>query len=162
MRDDWMASPTQWTWVWVSSGSWWWTGKSGVLQSMGLQRVGPDWATELNWTELILLSLGLLICKTGDNRTYVVVLCGSDMQQVCLNLQSLIVDFFKSVEFVTILLLLLSLFLMFWSLLFNVLVFLPWGMWDFSSPIRDHTRNPCIGRQNLNHWTTREVPCRLL
>ena len=47
--DGWMASPTQWTWVWVSSGSWWWTGKPGVLQSMGLQRVGHDWATELNW-----------------------------------------------------------------------------------------------------------------
>ena len=42
---------TQWTWVWTSSGSWWWTGKPGVLQSMGLQKVGHDWATELNWTE---------------------------------------------------------------------------------------------------------------
>ena len=40
---------TRWTWVWVSSGSWWWTGKPGVLQSMGLQRVGHDWATELYW-----------------------------------------------------------------------------------------------------------------
>ena len=48
--DGWMASPTQWTWVWVNSGSWWWTGRPGVLQSMGLQRVGHDWATELNWT----------------------------------------------------------------------------------------------------------------
>ena len=46
--DGWLASPTQWTWVWVSSGSWWWTGKPGVLQSMGLQRVRLDWATELN------------------------------------------------------------------------------------------------------------------
>ena len=43
--DGWMASPTQWTWVWVNSGSWW-----GVLQSMGPQRVGHDWATEQNWT----------------------------------------------------------------------------------------------------------------
>ena len=48
--DGWMASPTQWTWVWVNSGSWWWTGRPGVLQSMGSQRVGKDWATELNWT----------------------------------------------------------------------------------------------------------------
>ena len=47
--DGWMASPTQWTWVWASSGSWWWTGRPDVLQSMGLQRVGHDWATELNW-----------------------------------------------------------------------------------------------------------------
>ena len=49
--DGWMASPTQWTWVWVSSGSWWWTGRPGVLQSMRSQRVGHDWPTELNWTE---------------------------------------------------------------------------------------------------------------
>ena len=47
--DGWMASPTQWTWVWVSSGSWWWTGKPGVLQSMRSQRVRHDWVTELNW-----------------------------------------------------------------------------------------------------------------
>ena len=42
-----MASSTQWTWVWVNSGSWWWTGRPGVLQSMGSQRVKHDWATEL-------------------------------------------------------------------------------------------------------------------
>ena len=47
--DGWMASLTQWTWVWVNSGSWWWTGRPGVLQFMGSQRVGHDWATELNW-----------------------------------------------------------------------------------------------------------------
>ena len=47
--DGWMASLTQWTWVWVNSGSWWWTGRPGVLGFMGLQRVGHDWATELNW-----------------------------------------------------------------------------------------------------------------
>ena len=47
--DGWMASLTQWTWVWLNSGSWWWTGMSGVLQPMGLQRVGHDWETELNW-----------------------------------------------------------------------------------------------------------------
>ena len=46
---SWMVSPTCWTWVWACSGSWWWTGKPGVLQSMGLQRVGHDWVTELNW-----------------------------------------------------------------------------------------------------------------
>ena len=49
--DGWMASPTWWTWVWVNSGSWWWTGRPGVLQFMGSQRAGPDWATELNWSE---------------------------------------------------------------------------------------------------------------
>ena len=50
--DGWMASLIQWTWVWVNSGSWWWTRRCGVLQSMGSQRVGHNWATELNWTEL--------------------------------------------------------------------------------------------------------------
>ena len=50
--DGWMASPTRWTWVWVNSRSWWWTGRPGMLRFMGSQRVGQDWATELNWTEL--------------------------------------------------------------------------------------------------------------
>ena len=45
----WMASPTQWSWVWVSSGSWWWTGRPGVLWFMGSQIVGHNWATELSW-----------------------------------------------------------------------------------------------------------------
>ena len=48
--DGLMASLTQWTWAWVNSRSWWWTGKPDVLQSMGLQRVRQDWVTELNWT----------------------------------------------------------------------------------------------------------------
>ena len=47
--DCWMASPTQWTWVWVNSRSWWWTGRSGVLRFMGSQRIRHDWASELNW-----------------------------------------------------------------------------------------------------------------
>ena len=53
-----MVSLTWWTWVWVSSGSWWWTGKLGVMQSMGSQRVGHNWVTELNWShELLIISL---------------------------------------------------------------------------------------------------------
>ena len=44
--DGWMASPTRWTWVWVNSRSWWWTGRPGV------QMVGHNWATELNWTDV--------------------------------------------------------------------------------------------------------------
>ena len=67
-RDSWMASPTQWTWVWASSGSWWWTGKPGVLQSMGLQRVGHNWATELNWT----------ICKIDSQWKFAVWLQSSN------------------------------------------------------------------------------------
>ena len=57
--DGWKASLTQWIWVWVGSRSWWWTGKPGILQSMGLQRVRHNWATELNWTERFLQSLTL-------------------------------------------------------------------------------------------------------
>ena len=49
--DGWMASLTGWTWVWVNSGSWWWTGRASVLRFMGSQRVGHDWVTELNWDE---------------------------------------------------------------------------------------------------------------
>ena len=55
--NGWMASPTQWTWVWVNSGGWWWTGKPGVLQFMGSQRIGHNWVTELNWTKLNYLGL---------------------------------------------------------------------------------------------------------
>ena len=47
--DGWMASLTRWMWVWVDSGSWWWTGRPGMLRFMGSLRVGQDWATELNW-----------------------------------------------------------------------------------------------------------------
>ena len=47
--DGWMASRTRWTWVWVYSGSWWWTGRPHLLRFMGLQSVGHDWVTELNW-----------------------------------------------------------------------------------------------------------------
>jgi len=48
--DGWMASLTRWTWVWVNSRRWWWTGRPGALRFMGSQRVGHNWATELNWT----------------------------------------------------------------------------------------------------------------
>ena len=59
--DGWMASPTWWTWVSVNFGSWWWTGRPGVLRFMGSQRVGHDWATELNWVVSNLL-LNIFIC----------------------------------------------------------------------------------------------------
>ena len=49
-------SPAQWTWVWLNPGSWWWTGRPGMLQCMGSQRVGNDWVTELNWTEYLTIN----------------------------------------------------------------------------------------------------------
>ena len=55
-QDGWIVSPTQWTWVWVGSRRWWKTGQPRMLQSMGLQRVGHDWATELNWFQIFLPS----------------------------------------------------------------------------------------------------------
>ena len=74
-----MTSLTQWTWVWVDSRSWWWTGRPGVLRFMGSQRVGHDWATELNWIDALfdfsfwLTSLCIVgsrfihLCRTGPN-----------------------------------------------------------------------------------------------
>ena len=50
--DGWMASPIRWTWIWINSGSWWWTGRPGVLQSMGSQRVRHNWVTELHSSEV--------------------------------------------------------------------------------------------------------------
>ena len=53
----WMSSLIQLTWFWVDSGSWWWTGKPGVLRFMGSKRVGHDWATGMKWSELILRNI---------------------------------------------------------------------------------------------------------
>ena len=62
-----MASPTQWTWVWVNSGSWWWTGRPGMLCSMGLQRVRHHWATELNWTDMCMYDRFILPLSCQGN-----------------------------------------------------------------------------------------------
>ena len=56
--DGWVASLTRWTWVWVNSGSWWWTGRPGMLRFMGSQRVGLDWVTELNSLNFVWLVQG--------------------------------------------------------------------------------------------------------
>ena len=75
-----MASPTQWKWVWVNSGNWWWTGRPGVLPSMGSQRVRHDWATELNWTDwnrhAYYLSLLLLGFPSGSADKRLCLQCG--------------------------------------------------------------------------------------
>ena len=57
--EDWMPLPTQWAWVWVNSGSWWWTARHSVLQSMGSQRVRHDWTTELK-TNIVLCSANFI------------------------------------------------------------------------------------------------------
>ena len=61
--DGWMAIPTPWTWVWASSGSWWWTGRPGMLQSMGSQRVGHNWVTQLNWIHAVLNTCALSLIQ---------------------------------------------------------------------------------------------------
>ena len=72
--DGWMASRTLWTWVWVNSGRWWWTGRPRVLRFMGSQKVGQDWVTELNWTHMLsefpivfLLLISCLITLCSEN-----------------------------------------------------------------------------------------------
>ena len=69
-RDGWMASPTQRTWVWVNSRSWWWTGKPGILQSVGSQRVRHYWATELNTTSQNKNCISWLLYITKHLNTY--------------------------------------------------------------------------------------------
>ena len=59
--DGYMTSPSQWTWVWANSGSSWWTGRPGMLQSMRLQRIRHEWVNELNWTKG---NASLKTCKT--------------------------------------------------------------------------------------------------
>ena len=78
--DGWMASLTQWTWVWVNSESWWWTGRPGMLQSMGSQKLGHDWATELTdwwmWDILILKTSFVVFLKFKLNWLSCVFICG--------------------------------------------------------------------------------------
>ena len=76
--DGWMASPTQWTWAWVNSGSWWWTGRPGMLQSMGPQRVRHDWVTELNWILEFLVTVG------KKKKKYLSALCLSETVKMTL------------------------------------------------------------------------------
>ena len=67
--EDWkvQGSPTQWTWVWVNSGSWWWTGRPGVLRFMGSWRVGHEWATELNRPWVLFCCIKLNFSKALDH-----------------------------------------------------------------------------------------------
>ena len=90
--DGWMGSSTLWTWVWLDSGSWWWTGRPGVLRFMGSQRVEHDWATELNWT------VSLYVCSTVDSpvsgyvgcfpllTVVIMLVMDPEAQIICLNL----------------------------------------------------------------------------
>ena len=85
--DGWMASPTLWTWVWVSSGNWWRTGKPIVLQSMGLQRVRQDWMTELYWLEFSRISS--LLSSVTKITLYNVFISNSNLLSLQLLFQNL-------------------------------------------------------------------------
>ena len=77
--DGWMVSPTQWAWVWVNSGSWWWTGRPGVLRFMGSQRVGHDWVTKLNWIACLCFPGGSVVKNlSAMQETQVWSLCQED------------------------------------------------------------------------------------
>ena len=80
-----MASPTRWKWVLVSSGSWWWTGKPGVLQSTGLQRVGHDWVTELNWSQNRPSPYSRLWKKVANTRSFLWIESESESHSVMSN-----------------------------------------------------------------------------
>ena len=67
--DGWMSSPTQWTWVWVNSGRWWWTGRPGVLRFMGRKEL--DTTEQLNWTELMLSEISQRKTNTVCYHLYV-------------------------------------------------------------------------------------------
>ena len=94
--DGWMASPTQWTWVWVNSGSRWWTGRPGVLQSMGLQRVRHDWVTELNWTVQITLKNFEVSLNLGSDKTHVLWIIYNSPNKVFFRNHDFLFSFFVS------------------------------------------------------------------
>ena len=83
--DGWMASPTRWTWVWVNSGSWWWTGRPGVLQFVGSQRVGHDCATELNWLiPSFETNITVQCCPLHSTVRRTLLICANDCNPGCI------------------------------------------------------------------------------
>ena len=91
--DGWMASPTWWTWIWVNSRRWWWTGRPGILQFMGSQSVGHNWATELSWTKSItqkLMSCSSTWCTKSAYPFFFTLLKGLCCSSSCLWLFSLL------------------------------------------------------------------------
>ena len=83
--DGWMASPTWWVWVWVNSGSLCWTGRPGMLRFVGLQRVGHDWATELNWIDWICF-LHLCLCFRFEYEFICTIFLDSTYKWYCMTI----------------------------------------------------------------------------
>jgi len=131
--DGWIASLTRWTWVWVNSGSWWWTGRPCMLRFMGSQRVGHDWATGLNWNQMWIIELIVLsfICLRLCHHSYVIRMFENLPWQMP-ELQGLYLFF-----------------LYFWSHHTACGILFPWpGIEPMPSRLEGHS---------LNQWTAREV-----
>ena len=133
--DDEMAGWHHWLngWVWVNSGSWWWTGRPGVLRFMGLQRVGHDWSTELNWT--------VCVCMCVCVYVYVCVcvhaLNFSVLSDSCNPLDSSLSGSFVHVVFQA-----------------SILEWITISFSSESSLFRNRTRAYCIGMWILYHQAT--------
>ena len=109
--DGWMASPTQWTWVCVNSGCWWWTGRPGVLQSMGLQRAKHDWVTDwTNWTWHIFLSFAFVVYSTTQTYKSITSWCSAPVSPSFITIYHIhVITWIWSVLLVTI-----TTFCLFW------------------------------------------------
>ena len=130
-----MASLAQWTWVWVNSGSWWWTGRPGVPRFMGSQRVGHDWATELYCGPLLTFMLLWLFKTFWSSQT-------SNTSPAFYGENGEHLLPYEKTEMI-----IFGLFLA--------------TVWDLSSPTRHGSCTLCILAlevQSLNDWTTREIP----
>ena len=133
-----MASPTRWAWVWVNSGSLWWTQRPGVLRFMGSQRVGHDWVTELNWTELKIDYCSILMTAawkslSDDSNIWFMPLLASVYYLFSFNLW-------------------LSWFLVLWvifSFMLHILVIMLGDSWSYLNLLFRHilfnNKLPCIG-----------------
>ena len=134
--DGWTSSPTRWTWVSVNSGRWWWTGRPGMLQFMGSQRIGHNWATELNkqWVTMRMPFISLhLITQAFYHLT------ASQKRWVQ--------------------------WYIFWETTFTeqihnylAVLGLSCSTWDLVSWPEIKPNTPALGSRGSSHWTTREVP----
>ena len=146
--DGWMASLTGCTWIWGTSRSWWWKGKPGVLQSRGLQRVGHNWAAELNWTQGGLAPWELIPNEPVQGRAQPHLLSANGWKSevkllsrvrlwdpVDCNLPgSSVHGIFQA----------------------RILEWVAISFFRWSSQPRDQTRVSCIGGRRFNLWATRE------
>ena len=163
-----MASPTWWTCVWVNSSSWWWTGRPGVLRFMGSQRVGHDWATELNWfhctqTPQLLYpffcqrTFRLLLCLDACKQ------CSNEHWDACILSDHVFLQVYAQELQPTFLTITLCCLLSYRSsYIYLVVLGLSCGMWDLVPWLGIEPWLPALGMQSHSHWTTGKSPHCLL